>query len=102
MIAAGPRSFRLATLRGHLESGQIEFRARTDGSVLLIEIESWARPGDRMSHLLYNRLLLAKEVQLNLWTETLMRQIVNSGGRRRGALRVETRRLDAASGTLQR
>jgi hypothetical protein len=104
VIETRPRSFRLATLRGHLEAGQIEFRVATaDGpGELLIEIESWARPGDRLSHLLYNRLLLAKEVQLNLWVETLMQLIAHSGGRRRGALRLDTRWLDAPSGTLER
>jgi hypothetical protein len=37
-------SFRLATLTGHLEAGQIEFRARPQGSQLRFEIEAWARP----------------------------------------------------------
>jgi hypothetical protein len=45
-----PTSFRFATLSGHLEAGQIEFRARCEGSELVFEIESWARPGDRASH----------------------------------------------------
>jgi hypothetical protein len=88
-------SFRLATLRGHLEAGQIEFRARCEGDELVFEIESWARPGDRFSHLLYNRLLLAKEIQLNLWTETCLGVARNTGGRLRGGVRVHTRRVDA-------
>jgi hypothetical protein len=90
-------SFRLATLRGHLEAGQIEFRARRvnegEGEGLHFEIESWARPGDRFSHLLYNRLLLAKEIQLNLWTETCLGVVGNSGGRLHGGVRVHTRRV---------
>ena len=45
-------SFRLATLDGHLEAGEIEFRAETDGDGLRFEIESWARAGDRLSNLL--------------------------------------------------
>jgi hypothetical protein len=36
-------SLRLATLTGHLEAGQIEFRARSRGSQLRFEIEAWAR-----------------------------------------------------------
>jgi hypothetical protein len=89
-----PTSFRFATLRGHLEAGQIEFRARTeqDGD-LVFEIESWARAGDRLSHLIYNHLRLAKEIQLNLWTETCLGVVRRSGGRRRGGLRVCTRRV---------
>ena len=48
MIGATPTSVRLATLRGHLEAGQIEFSARdvADG-VVEFQIESWARAADR-------------------------------------------------------
>ena len=93
-----PTSFRFVTLRGHLEAGEIEFRARCErgdtGDDLVFEIESWARPGDRVSHLLYNTLLLAKEIQLNLWTETCLGVARNSGGRLRGGVRVHTRRVE--------
>lgn len=91
-----PTSFRFATLTGHLEAGQIEFRARCEepGSELVFEIESWARPGDRVSHLLYDKLLLAKEIQLNLWTETCLGVVRNSGGRLQSGVRVHTRRVD--------
>ena len=67
---------------------------RGPGSELVFEIESWARPGDRVSHLLYNKLLLAKEIQLNLWTETCLGVVRNSGGRLQGGVRVHTRRVD--------
>jgi hypothetical protein len=60
-------SLRLATLTGHLEAGQIEFRARPRGSQLRFEIEAWARPSTRINDLLYSRLQLAKEIQLNMW-----------------------------------
>jgi Domain of unknown function (DUF1990) len=88
-----PTSFRFATLTGHLEAGEIEFRARCEGDDLVFEIESWARPGDRASHLFYNKLLLAKEIQLNLWTETCLGVVRHSGGRLRGGVRVSTRRV---------
>ena len=42
-------SFRLATLDGHLEAGEIEFRASPAGDALRFEIESWARAGDRLA-----------------------------------------------------
>jgi hypothetical protein len=42
VIDLQPRSFRLATRAGHLESGQIEFRVGQD-DLLSFEIESWAR-----------------------------------------------------------
>ena len=97
VVARTPTSFRLVTLQGHLEAGEIEFRARCEGDELVFEIESWARPGDRFSHVLYNRLLLAKEIQLNLWTETCLGVVRNSGGRLTGGVRVHTRRVEMAA-----
>ncbi|MFC5995603.1 hypothetical protein ACFQE5_15415 [Pseudonocardia hispaniensis] len=93
VIDRGPASFRFATLRGHLEAGQIEFRARTEGATMRIEIESWARPGDRLSDLLFNHLPLAKETQLTLWVETCLRLAQATGGRTRDGVHVHTRRI---------
>jgi hypothetical protein len=87
-----PRSFRLVTLAGHLEAGQIEFRV-SNGELLEFEIESWARSGDRLSELLYDRLRLSKEVQFHMWTSVLERVAKFSGGSRAGALRIHTRRV---------
>jgi len=94
VVHRAPTSFRFVTLKGHLEAGEIEFRARCEDGELVFEIESWARSGDRVSNLLYNKLLLAKEIQLNLWTETCLGVARNSGGRLRGGVRVHTRRVD--------
>jgi hypothetical protein len=87
-----PRSFRLVTLAGHLEAGQIEFRA-SNGDLLEFEIEAWARSGDRLSELLYDRLRLSKEVQFHMWTSFLERVVKLSGGRRAGGLRIHTRKV---------
>jgi hypothetical protein len=89
-----PRSFRLTTLQGHLEAGQIEFRASGGDGRLVFEIESWARSGDRLSDLLYDRLRMAKEIQLHIWTSFLERVIRLSGGTRDGGLRIDTRRVE--------
>ena len=59
-----------------------------------IEIESWARAADRLSHVLYNRLRLAKEIQLNLWLETCLRLAAFGGGRPRDGVHVDTRRVE--------
>jgi hypothetical protein len=102
VVDSGPRHFRLATLHGHLEAGQIEFRtehvekAGEAGEDVRYVIESWARPGDRLSHLLYDTLLVAKEVQLVMWTHVCLRAAALAGGRPRGGLTVRTRRLDMA------
>jgi uncharacterized protein (UPF0548 family) len=82
-----------ATLTGHLEAGQIEFRARADHRGVRFTIESWARSGDRLSDLLYTHLRLAKEVQLHMWTSVLER-VVNLGeGRMAGGIVITTRRV---------
>lgn len=87
-----PTSFRFVTLKGHLEAGQIEFR--TDDDVdLVFEIESWARSGDALSHLMYDKLRMAKEIQLHMWTSTLERVVRLSKGVRHGPISIETRRI---------
>jgi hypothetical protein len=68
-VAVDARSFRFATLDGHLEAGQIEWGAEdvAPGAVAF-RIESWAAPGDWVSNALHHRLRMAKEVQLHMWT----------------------------------
>jgi hypothetical protein len=97
VVAVSPRSFRFATLEGHLEAGQIEFRAAPAPEGLRFEIESWARSGDRLSNLLYNHLRMAKEVQLHMWTSFLERVARTSGGRLTGGIDIHTRRVGAGA-----
>jgi Domain of unknown function (DUF1990) len=91
-------SFRLATLRGHLEAGQIEFRASQQDGALRFEIESWARSGDRLSELLYDRVRLVKEMQLHMWTHFCERIGRLAGGRIRGGVQIHTRRVEEVPG----
>jgi uncharacterized protein (UPF0548 family) len=99
VVAVGAGGFRLATLDGHLEAGQIEFRAHSSPRSLELVIESWARSGDRLSDLLYTRLRMAKEVQLHMWASVLQRLVALAGGRMDGGIRVITRRVDAGTRT---
>jgi uncharacterized protein (UPF0548 family) len=94
VVEVTPDSFRLATLEGHLEAGQIRFSASEVDGRLVFTIESWARSGDRLSNLLYARLRMAKEIQLHMWTSVLERAVDRSGGRRSGRLEIETRWLE--------
>jgi uncharacterized protein (UPF0548 family) len=96
VVAVRPDGFRLATLKGHLEAGQIEFRAGADRRPLEFTIESWARSGDRLSDLMYTHLRLAKEVQLHMWTSVLERVVELAGGRMAGGIVIITRRVEAA------
>ena len=93
VVEVTPRSFRLATLEGHLEAGQIDFSA-TDGEQLVFSVESWARAGDRLSDLLHQRLRMAKEVQLHMWTSVLEQATKLAGGKLTGGIEIVTRRVD--------
>jgi hypothetical protein len=88
------RSFRLATLAGHLEAGQIEFRTRPEEELLAFEIESWARSSTPLVNVLYHRLRMAKEVQAHMWISFLERVVHVSGGRMTGGVEIETERIE--------
>jgi hypothetical protein len=87
-------SFRFTTLEGHLEAGQIEFRASRADELLQFEIESWARSGDRLSNVLYTHLRMAKEVQLHMWTSFLERVCSLAGGRLTGGVEIISRKVE--------
>jgi hypothetical protein len=95
VIRREPASFRLVTLPGHLEAGQIEFRAREEDDRIVFEIESWARSSDRLTDLLYAHLRMSKEVQLHMWVSTLERIVELSGGRLVEGLEIRTRVVPA-------
>lgn len=94
VLAADSTSFRLGTLPGHLEAGQIEFRARADHRSLSFEIESWARSGDRLSDLFYAHLRISKEVQLHMWSSVLRRVVGLAGGSMEGGIVITTRTVE--------
>jgi hypothetical protein len=98
VVERTPTCFRLATLDGHLEAGQIVFSAERDNEHLVFRIESWARSGDWLSDLLYDRLRMSKEIQFHMWTSFLERVIAMSGGERDGGLRIHTRRVEELPG----
>ncbi len=97
-------SFRLATLAGHLEAGQIEFAAHDldpagDGG-LEFSITTWARAGDRLADLLYNTLGLAKEIQYLLWVEFCVRAAALAGGHAPDGVTVRTRTVAWPDGVV--
>jgi uncharacterized protein (UPF0548 family) len=94
VVERTPTCFRFATLEGHLEAGQIVFSAEAEDARLVFRIESWARSGDRLSDLLYDRLRMSKEIQFHMWTSFLERVIGLSGGRREGGLRIHTSKVE--------
>jgi hypothetical protein len=81
VVERTPTSFRLATLRGHMEAGEIEFRASdAPGGRLLFEIESWTRSGDRLFDLLYDKVPVAREMQTHMWVEFCRAAVRRTGG----------------------
>jgi hypothetical protein len=94
-----PASFRFTTLSGHLEAGQIEFRAIGTNEMLRFEIESWARSGDKLSNLLYHHLRMAKEVQLHMWTSFLERVARLAEGRLTGGVEIISRKVEDPLGS---
>ena len=88
-----PTSFRFVTLAGHLEAGQIEFRAHDRPGGLVFEIETWSRPGDRAAHLAFDRLRVGKEIQLYMWSQFCLSVASVAGGHRDGPVTADTRRL---------
>ena len=94
VIERTPTAFRLATLDGHLEAGQIRFSAENGDDRLTFAIESWARAGDRLSNLLYDNLRMSKEIQFHMWTSFLEGVIELSEGKRAEGLRIHTKRVE--------
>ncbi|GLZ48482.1 hypothetical protein Acsp06_46670 [Actinomycetospora sp. NBRC 106375] len=91
VLSREPTAFRLGTLTGHLEAGQIEFAARDLGDDLEFVITTWARAGDVVADVLYSRLGLAKQIQYLLWVEFCVRAASLAGGRTPDGVRVLTR-----------
>lgn len=68
VIDRTPTSFRFVTLVGHMEAGEIEFRAgMTDRGHIRFEIETWARSGDNRFRALNDAVPLAREAQAYMW-----------------------------------
>ena len=93
LVDRTPTSFRLATLQGHMEAGEIEFRASDEpGGRLVFEIESVARSADRIMHLLYDRLKITREMQMHMWVAVCLRVVELAGGKVRDQVHVTTYR----------
>lgn len=92
VIETTDRSFRLATLDGHMEAGLIEFAAAGSGEELQFTIESWNRSAGRAMDALYDHLPIAKDLQSEMWVQACERFAELVGGTRSGPVEVETER----------
>lgn len=93
VIDVQPTSFSFATLEGHLESGEIQFRAfdhPDHEDAIRFEIRSWARSRDRITDFFYRILGISKYSQTRLWTFFCKRVAEECGGEPLGDIRVMT------------
>lgn len=93
VVHATDTCLRLATLRGHLEAGQVQFHAWPDNDLLVFEIQAWARPSTALVNWLYCHLRLAKEIQLNMWVRFCRAAAADAGGRLRDGVQIRTHEL---------
>jgi uncharacterized protein (UPF0548 family) len=95
VIDRTPCSFRFVTLDGHMEAGEIEFRASTTArGHIRFSIETWARSGDRSFRVLYDALPLAREAQAFMWAHFCSRMPRLAGGIVMSNVAVNTERHD--------
>ena len=92
VVEATERSFRLATLDGHMEAGMIEFAVAGTDDELQFTIESWNRSAGRAMDALYDHLPIAKDLQSEMWVQACERFAELVGGTRSGPVEVETER----------
>lgn len=91
VVERTPTAIRFATLEGHMEAGQVELRAgRHDDGRLVFEVHSVARSGGPGFSVLYDRLKLAREMQLNMWMDFCTNVCSLAGGRLDGKLELVT------------
>jgi hypothetical protein len=81
LIERNERAFAFATLQGHMEAGLIEFRAADHEEGLTFEIETFARSGDRLYDAIYDKIGIAREMQLHMWVHFCEQAARMSGGR---------------------
>lgn len=95
VIDRSPTSFRFVTLDGHMEAGEIEFRATTtDRGYIRFAIETWARSGDRSFRVLYDALPLAREAQAFMWAHFCSRMPKLADGIIMSNVAVNTERIE--------
>lgn len=91
VAAMTPTAFRLATLQGHMEAGEIVFRARDeDDGDLVFEIESAARSASHPFRLAYGPMRFAREMQMHVWAHFCEQAARLAGGEPDGPIEVRS------------
>lgn len=94
--------FRLVTLEGHMEAGEIVFRLnRESPGKVLFEIESLARSKDAIVDLVYDKVPIAKLAQTEMW-KSVLNSFVERCGRCAGEIEVITERHNEKTGEWEK
>lgn len=92
--------FVFGTLKGHLEAGEIHFKAHSKKpGELFFEIHSWSRSKDEWVDLAYDKTGVAQEAQTAMWVFFCKKVVEVSQGKQHGEIDVftERRETEAAS-----
>lgn len=93
VVSRDRASFRLATHRSHVQSGQVEIRATEPGTGgLRFEVETWDRSDRRLLAFLHHRLGLTERMQRHTWIHVCEHAALLAGGRAREGVSVFTER----------
>lgn len=100
--------FKLVTLEGHLEAGEIQFRImKANENEVRFEIESLARSRDAVVDLVYDKIPIAKKAQTEMWTCFCKRfgehacEVARVEKERVGEVKVTTERRDEKTGAWE-
>lgn len=106
---SGCDDFKLVTLEGHLEAGEIHFQIKSAGDDrVTFEIESLARSRDAIIDFVYDKVPIAKAAQTEMWTCFCRRfaehacEIANSNKESVSEVDVLTERRDEETGQWQK
>ena len=103
-----PDKFKLVTLEGHLEAGEIQFRImKANETEVRFEIESMARSRDAIVDFVYDKVPIAKKAQTEMWSCFCRRfgehacQLNSKEKDRISEVTIKTERRDEKSGHWQ-
>jgi len=98
VIDVKPTEFTFATLKGHLEAGEITFSAArhpTDDSLLRFAIRSWARSSNTITDVFYRVFGVLRFAQTTMWTAFCEQVVTESSGELVGKIEVATHHTSA-------
>lgn len=105
-VSVNPDSFSFLTMQGHVEAGQITFRAQPHPEMpnaIRFEILSWSRSKDLIVNFGYDLLQSIKTAQTAMWTTFCERTAETSGGQLTDKVHILTQRTRyEGDRTLQR